>query len=147
MFTIFENALSTLNSIVWGPGMLILLVGTGLYLTLRLRFLSLRSIPKGFRLLWQGRSKLDSVEGELSPFNALMTALAATVGTGNIVGVATAILAGGPGAVFWMWCTALVGMATKFAETVLAVHYREVTPAGNVVGGPMYYIKNGLGPK
>ena len=78
MFTIFENALSTLNSIVWGPGMLILLVGTGLYLTLRLRFLSLRSIPKGFRLLWQGRSKLDSVEGELSPFNALMTALAAT---------------------------------------------------------------------
>lgn len=76
-----------------------------------------------------------------------MTALAATVGTGNIVGVATAILAGGPGAVFWMWCTALVGMATKFAETVLAVHYREVTPAGNVVGGPMYYIKNGLGPK
>ena len=147
MFTIFENALSTLNSIVWGPGILILLVGTGLYLTLRLRFLSLRSIPKGFRLLWQGRSKLDSVEGELSPFNALMTALAATVGTGNIVGVATAILAGGPGAVFWMWCTALVGMATKFAETVLAVHYREVTPAGNVVGGPMYYIKNGLGPK
>lgn len=96
MFTIFENALSTLNSIVWGPGMLILLVGTGLYLTLRLRFLSLRSIPKGFRLLWQGRSKLDSVEGELSPFNALMTALAATVGTGNIVGVATAILAAAP---------------------------------------------------
>ncbi len=147
MFEMFENALSSLNSIVWGPGMLVLLVGTGLYLTLRLRFLSLRSIPKGFKLLWQGRSKDDSLEGELSPFNALMTALAATVGTGNIVGVATAILAGGPGAVFWMWCTALVGMATKFAETVLAVHYREVTPAGNVVGGPMYYIKNGLGPK
>lgn len=145
MFAIFEKALSSLNSIVWGPGMLILLVGTGLYLTLRLHFLSLRAIPRGFKLLWQGRTKLDTVDGELSPFNALMTALAATVGTGNIVGVATAILAGGPGAVFWMWCTALVGMATKFAETVLAVHYREVTPAGNVVGGPMYYIKNGLG--
>lgn len=147
MFVAFEGALASLNSIVWGPGMLILLVGTGLYLTLRLRFLSLRAIPRGFKLLWQGRSKLESVDGELSPFNALMTALAATVGTGNIVGVATAILAGGPGAVFWMWCTALVGMATKFAETVLAVHYREITPAGNVVGGPMYYIKNGLGAK
>ena len=147
MFVAFEGALASLNSIVWGPGMLILLVGTGLYLTLRLHFLSLRAIPRGFKLLWQGRSKLESVDGELSPFNALMTALAATVGTGNIVGVATAILAGGPGAVFWMWCTALVGMATKFAETVLAVHYREITPAGNVVGGPMYYIKNGLGAK
>ena len=137
--------LKPINDFVWGPAMLVLLMGTGLYLTVGLRFMSIRDIPKGFRLLWQGRSKLDSVDGELSPFNALMTALAATVGTGNIAGVATAIYMGGPGALFWMWCTALVGMATKFAETVLAVHYREVTPAGHVVGGAMYAIKNGLG--
>lgn len=139
--------LTPLNNVVWGPAMLVLLLGTGLYLTLGLKFMTWRDIPRGFRLLWRGRAKLDHLEGELSPFNALMTALAATVGVGNIVGVATAILVGGPGAVFWMWCTAMVGMATKFAETVLAVHYREVTPAGNVVGGPMYFIKNGLGQK
>ncbi len=139
--------LAPVNDFVWGPAMLVLLLGTGLYLTVGLRFMSIRDIPKGFRLLWKGRSKLDSVDGELSPFNALMTALAATVGTGNIAGVATAIYMGGPGALFWMWCTALVGMATKFAETVLAVHYREVTPAGHVVGGAMYAIKNGLGKR
>ena len=86
-------------------------------------------------------------KGELSPFNALMTALAGTIGTGSIVGVATAILAGGPGALFWMWCTALVGMATKFAEILLAVHYRETTPTGNIVGGAMYFIRNGLGAR
>ena len=134
-----------INDVVWGPVMLVLLLGTGLFLTFGLRFLTWLEIPRGFKLMWQGRAKLDHLEGELSPFNALMTALAATVGTGNIVGVATAILLGGPGALFWMWCTAMVGMATKFAETVLAVQYREVTPAGNVVGGPMYFIKNGLG--
>lgn len=139
--------LTPVNNVVWGPAMLVLLLGTGLFLTLGLRFMTWRDIPRGFRLLWRGRAKLDHLEGELSPFNALMTALAATVGVGNIVGVATAILIGGPGALFWMWCTAMVGMATKFAETVLAVHYREVTPAGNVVGGPMYFIKNGLGQK
>ncbi len=139
--------LQPINDFVWGPAMLVLLMGTGLYLTVALRFMSIRDIPKGFRLLWKGRKKHDHVRGELSPFNALMTALAATVGTGNIAGVATAIFMGGPGALFWMWCTALVGMATKFAETVLAVHYREVTPAGHVVGGAMYAIKNGLGKK
>lgn len=144
----FVTAVITpVNNVVWGPVMLVLLLGTGLFLTFGLRFMTWRDIPRGFKLMWRGRAKLDHLEGELSPFNALMTALAATVGTGNIVGVATAILIGGPGALFWMWCTAMVGMATKFAETVLAVHYREVTPAGNVVGGPMYFIKNGLGQK
>ncbi|MEE8307829.1 MAG: alanine/glycine:cation symporter family protein, partial [Gammaproteobacteria bacterium] len=99
----------------------------------------------GFKLLWQGR--IPGGKGEISPFNALMTSLAATIGTGNIAGVATAIFLGGPGAVFWMWMTALVGMATKFAEAVLAVRYRETDERGKHVGGPMYYIKNGLGKK
>ncbi len=140
------NILQAITDVVWGPGMLVLLVGTGVYLTFRLRFLTFRMIPHGFANLWKGRHQGDH-GGELSPFNALMTACAATIGTGNIVGVATAIFVGGPGALFWMWMTALVGMATKFAEIVLAVHYREVTPAGNYVGGAMYFIKNGLGQK
>ena len=141
----FMSILGEINNIVWGPGMLVLLVGTGLYLTLGLRLFSFRKIPEGFASLWHGRQGCG--DGELSPFNALMTALAATIGTGNIVGVATAIFIGGPGALFWMWMTALVGMATKFSEVLLAVHYRETTPEGNYVGGAMYFIKNGLGPK
>ncbi len=141
----FNTILNTVNGFVWGPAMLVLLLGTGLYLTVGMKFISWRRIPYAFRMMWRGRNHEDDATGELSPFNALMTALAATVGTGNIVGVATAIFIGGPGALFWMWCTAMVGMATKFAETVLAVKYREVTPEGNVVGGPMYFIKNGLG--
>ncbi len=145
--TMITNLLNPINSFVWGPVMLVLLLGTGLFLTLGLRFLTFIRIPQGFRKLWAGRKAKDGVDGELSPFHALMTALAATVGTGNIVGVATAIYAGGPGAIFWMWCTAMLGMATKFSEALLAVRYREVTPEGNVVGGPMYYIKNGLGQK
>ena len=141
----FMGILGEINNMVWGPGMLVLLVGTGLYLTIGLRFFSFRKIPEGFASLWKSRSATG--DGEISPFNALMTALAATIGTGNIVGVATAIFIGGPGALFWMWMTALVGMATKFAEVLLAVHYRETTPEGNYVGGAMYFIKNGLGPK
>ncbi len=141
------SILSPINSVVWGPLMLILLLGTGLFLTFSLRFLTFMRIPHSFKKLWTHRKSDDSAEGELSPFNALMTALSATVGTGNIAGVATAIFVGGPGAIFWMWCTAMVGMATKFSEVLLAVRFREVTPEGNVVGGPMYYIKNGLGPK
>jgi len=102
----------------------------------------------GFKLLWSGRTVTDESEkGDVSPFNALMTSLSATIGTGNIAGVATAIVIGGPGALFWMWCTALVGMATKFAEAVLAVKFRETDSNGDHVGGPMYYIKNGLGQK
>lgn len=131
------------NGVVWGVPMLILILGVGLYLTFGLRLLSILKIPFGFSLLWKGR-----IPGEtpgISPFNALMTSLAATIGTGNIAGVATAIFFGGPGAVFWMWMTALVGMATKYAEAVLAVQYRETDERGKHVGGPMYYIKNGLG--
>ena len=139
------QALKAINDVIWGPGMLILLIGTGLYLTVGLRFYTFRNIFSAFSMLWKGRTSSAGDKGELTPFNALMTALAGTIGTGSIVGVATAILSGGPGALFWMWCTAMVGMATKFSEILLAVRYREVTPAGNFVGGAMYFIKNGLG--
>ena len=131
------------NSIVWGVPMLILILGVGLYLTFGLRLLTIIKIPFGFDLLWKGRIPGD--DKGISPFNALMTSLAATIGTGNIAGVATAIFLGGPGAVFWMWMTALVGMATKYAEAVLAVRFRETDERGKQVGGPMYYIQNGLG--
>lgn len=134
-----------LNGIVWGPLMLVLILGTGVYLMVRLAFMPLLRIGYAFRLMWRGRR--SEGDGDITPFNALMTALSATVGTGNIAGVATAIVLGGPGALFWMWCTALVGMATKYAETVLALRYREVDALGNHVGGPMYYIRNGLGPR
>ncbi len=140
-----ESIFKAINNVAWGPAMLVLLGGTGLYLTIGLRLFSFRKIPYAFSRLWSGRQ--GSGDGEISPFNALMTALAATIGTGNIAGVATAIFIGGPGALFWMWITALVGIATKFAEILLAVHYRETTPSGNYVGGAMYFIKNGLGAK
>ncbi len=144
----FVNTLvNQLNGVVWGPPMLVLILGTGLFLMLRLKFMPLSKIGAGFKLMWQGRQKGDAESGEISPFQALMTCLAATVGTGNIAGVATAIFLGGPGALFWMWCTALVGMATKYCEVVLAVHYREKDELGEHVGGPMYAIKNGLGKK
>ncbi|MBL4834619.1 MAG: sodium:alanine symporter family protein [Pseudomonas sp.] len=135
--------ISTINGIVWGPAMLALLAGTGLYLTLGLKLLPQRKLGFGFKMLWRGRK--STAEGDISPFNALMTALSATVGTGNIAGVATALFFGGPGALFWMWAIAVVGMATKFCEAALAVHFREKDARGNHVGGPMYYIKNGLG--
>ena len=137
--------LQQVSDFVWGPVMLVMLVGTGLYLTLGLHFFSFRNWITAYRCLWAGR-KDQSERGEVSPWNALMTALAADIGTGNIVGVATAIAVGGPGALFWMWMTALVGMMTKFSEVLLSVHFRERTPAGNWVGGAMYFIKNGLGP-
>lgn len=139
------NLIKGLNDIVWGELMLVLILGTGLILMIGLRLMPLLRLGYGFRMLWRGRQELG--EGEISPFNALMTSLSATIGTGNIAGVATAIALGGPGALFWMWCTALVGMATKYAEAVLAVRYREVDENGNHVGGPMYYIKNGLSAK
>lgn len=137
--------LSTASSWAWGPVMLTLLLGTGIYLTLRLKFLPLRNLGTAFKLLWQGRESKQ--EGDIPPFSALMTALAATVGTGNIAGVAAALFIGGPGAIFWMWITALIGMATKYSEAVLAVHYRETDDDGRHVGGPMYAIKNGMGTK
>ena len=138
------SAVSWLNGVVWGVPMLVLILGVGLFLTFGLKLLTIIKIPFGFNLLWKGRIPGEA-EGEITPFNALMTSLAATIGTGNIAGVATAIFLGGPGAVFWMWMTALVGMATKYAEAVCAVRFREEDERGKHVGGPMYYIKNGLG--
>lgn len=137
----FAKLISVLSGWVWGPPMLILLVGTGLYLTIRLKGIQFRALPLAFRLIWH---KDHGHEGDISHFAALMTALAATVGIGNIVGVATAITLGGPGAVFWMWMTGLVGMATKYSEAVLAVKYREHGPHG-MRGGPMYYLSKGAG--
>ena len=139
----FTSILITLSSFIWGPIMLALLLGVGIYLTLGLKLMPWRKIGYGFKLLFSG--KADKDRGDISPFQALMTALSATIGTGNIAGVATAIYLGGPGAIFWMWVTALFGMATKYGEAVLAVKYREVDARGKHVGGPMYYIKNGLG--
>lgn len=141
------NLLNALNSIVWGVPMIVAILGTGLYLQFKLQLMPILRIGTGFGLLWQGRRTGPESEGEISPFAALMTCLAATVGTGNIAGVATAIALGGPGALFWMWMTALVGMATKYCEVVLAVEYREVDEKGEHLGGPMYAIKNGLGKK
>jgi AGCS family alanine or glycine:cation symporter len=140
---IITDFLNISSGIIWGPIMLVLLLGTGVYLTLGLRAMPWRQLITSFQLLWRSRHSKD--KGDITPFQALMTALAATIGTGNIAGVATAIFLGGPGAVFWMWITALVGMATKYSEAVLAVKYREVDERGRYVGGPMYYIKNGLG--
>jgi len=134
-----------INSFVWGPYMLILLVGTGVYLTFRTNFMSIGKL--GYILkntLFKMFTKEGKGEGEITAFQAVATALAATVGTGNIAGVATAIAIGGPGAVFWMWLSAIFGMTTKFGEVVLSINYREKTPDGRFVGGPMYYIEKGL---
>ena len=138
-----NSFIDSVNAFAWGPPMLGMLGVTGLLLTLGLVFMPWRKVGYGFRLLFD---KSDSVgEGEVKPFNALMTALSATVGTGNIAGVATAIALGGPGAIFYMWLIALFGMATKYAEAVCAVTYREVDANGMHVGGPMYYLRNGVG--
>ncbi|HEY0962282.1 MAG TPA: sodium:alanine symporter family protein [Pseudomonadales bacterium] len=139
-----SDLLNTIDGIVWGPAMLVLILGTGFYLQIRLRGMPIRMIGQGFRMIWKGRQS-DADSGEVSPFSALMTCLAATIGVGNVVGVATAIALGGPGAVFWMWMTALVGMATKYAEVVVAVEFRERDEDGRYVGGPMYAIRNGMG--
>ncbi len=142
---ILSNFVGEINSIVWGPLMLALILGVGFFLQAGLKFMPILRVGTGFKLLWKGR--VSAGEGEISPFNALMTSLSATIGTGNIAGVATAVFLGGPGALFWMWMTALVGMATKYAEAVCAVKYREVDELGDHIGGPMYYIKNGLSSK
>ena len=129
-----------IDDFVWGPPLLVLLVGTGIYLTIRLGLLQVLRLPKAFKLIFAE----DKGEGDISSFAALATALAATVGTGNIVGVATAIGTGGPGALFWMWMAACFGMATKYAEGLLAIKYRTKDDNGQVSGGPMYYIINGI---
>ncbi len=136
----------TINGFVWGPVMLVLLVGTGLYLSIATGFLQFRRFGYAMKnTIGKVFHKAEAGHGEITPFQAVTTALAATVGTGNIAGVTGAIVLGGPGAVFWMWISALVGMCTKYAEVLLAVKYRERNEDGEWVGGPMYYIKNGLG--
>ena len=140
----FAVYMDAMNGIVWGPYMIVLLVGTGVYLTVRLRFVQLRYLDHGVRCV-SGRYDNASEAGDISHFQALAAALSATIGTGNIAGVATAIALGGPGAVFWMWVTALAGMATKFTSCTLAVRYRVVHQDGSVSGGPMYFLSEGLG--
>ena len=135
-----------INSFAWGWPTVLLIAATGILLMLRLSFMPIQRLGYGFRLMLKPTTAKEGDAGDVSPFQALMTSLSATIGTGNIAGVAGAIFVGGPGAVFWMWVVAFFGIATKYAEAVLAVHYREVDPLGNHVGGPMYYIKNGLGP-
>ncbi|MCK5925568.1 MAG: sodium:alanine symporter family protein, partial [Methylococcales bacterium] len=137
-----EAILKQISSFVWGPITLVLLVGIGVYLTFGLKCFTWRKTFFALKMLWQGRN--SEKQGDITPFQALMTALSATIGTGNIAGVATAIYLGGPGAIFWMWVTALFGMATKYGEAVLAIEYREKDSTGRYLGGPMYYIKNGL---
>jgi AGCS family alanine or glycine:cation symporter len=143
----FTDVLNFVSGWVWLV-MMFPLLGIGLWLTIGLKFISILRLPEALGVLFS-RDAGDQAEGdgEISPFKALMTALSATVGTGNLAGVATAVFLGGPGAIFWMWMTALVGMATKYGEAVMAVHFREIDEDGRYVGGPMYYIKNGLGPK
>ena len=136
--------LNSIDSFVWGPPLLVLLVGTGIILSFRLGFLQVFKLPRSLKLIFTAENQ---GEGDIDSFKALCTALAATVGTGNIVGVATAVKAGGPGAIFWMWIAAFFGMATKYAEGCLAVKYRTVDDKGQISGGPMYYIENGMGKK
>ncbi|MDV2581639.1 alanine/glycine:cation symporter family protein [Alkalibacillus haloalkaliphilus] len=136
--------LGAIGDIVWGPWLLILLVGTGIFLTIRLSFLQFKTLPYALKLSFSPKRQDKKSEGDISHFQALTTALAATIGTGNIAGVATAVVLGGPGAVFWMWISALFGMATKYAEAILAVKYRVKEPSGKMAGGPMYYIEKGL---
>jgi AGCS family alanine or glycine:cation symporter len=139
--------LTQLRDYIWGLPLIILLVGTGIYLTIRLRGLQIRGLIDSLHLAFIKRKEDDQEKGDISHFQALMTALAATVGTGNIVGVAIAIVVGGPGALFWMWITGLFGMATKYSEAVLAIKYREKDEFGTMSGGPMYYLSKGLKAK
>ncbi len=142
MLSKFNEMLGTINGVVWGIPLIVLIMVVGIMLTLRLRCLQISHLPKALRFMFKNE---EAGEGEVSSFGALCTALSATIGTGNIVGVATAIVAGGPGALFWMEVAAFFGMATKYAEGVLAVKYREIDRDGHVLGGPFYYIQNGMG--
>lgn len=141
----FNNLLGTIDNFVWGIPLIILILATGLFLTIRLKGLQFRKLGTAIKLIRANESSGET--GDVTSFQALCTALSATIGTGNIVGVATAIAAGGPGALFWMWLAALVGTATKFSECMLAVKYRQVAPDGHIVGGPFYYIEKGMGPR
>ena len=143
MLSTITKVLSTVDDFVWGLPLIILILATGLFLTVRLRGLQIRRLPLAIKYMFS--SDEEDGSGEVSSFAALCTALSATIGTGNIVGVATAIVSGGPGALFWMWVAAIVGTATKYAECLLAVKYRVVENDGHVIGGPFYYIENGMG--
>ena len=145
MLSTIEAINSAVNNFIWGVPAMICIIGVGLVLSFRTRFLQIRKFPYAMKVTF-GRmfKKREASDGAMTPFQAVCTALAATVGTGNIAGVAGAIAIGGPGAVFWMWISAILGMCTKFSEVTLAVHFREKNVHGDLVGGPMYYIKNGL---
>lgn len=145
MLEVIEQVNNAVNNFIWGVPAMICIIGVGLILSIRTRFLQIRKFPYAMKITF-GRmfKKKEAADGALTPFQAVCTALASTVGTGNIAGVAGAIAIGGPGAVFWMWVSALLGMCTKFSEVTLAVHFREKNSEGDYVGGPMYYIKNGL---
>ena len=148
MLSTIETVNNVVNNFIWGVPAMICIIGVGLYLSIRTRFLQIRKFPYSMKVtLERMMKKKEASDGALTPFQAVCTALAATVGTGNVAGVAGAIAIGGPGAVFWMWVSALLGMCTKFAEVTLAVHFRETNAQGDLVGGPMYYIKNGLDKK
>ena len=139
---------TAVNNFIWGVPAMVCIIGVGLLLSVRTGFLQIRKFPYTIKTtIGRMFRKKDASDGAITPFQAVCTALAGTVGTGNIAGVAGAIAIGGPGAVFWMWCSALLGMCTKFAEVTLAVHFRERSETGEWVGGPMYYIKNGLGKR
>ncbi|MFV0449553.1 MAG: alanine/glycine:cation symporter family protein [Vibrio sp.] len=144
--TNLQSLLQSIDNFIWGPPLLILLVGTGIYFTFRLGLLQFRHLPTALKMVFS-KDKHSNKEGDVSSFAALCTALSATIGTGNIVGVATAIKVGGPGALFWMWLAAVFGMATKYAECLLAVKYRKTDANGQMVGGPMYYLQDGVGSK
>ncbi len=148
MLETFEKINSAVNGFVWGVPAMVCIIGVGLLLSIRTRFIQFRKFGYTFKVtLGRIFHKKEASDGSITPFQAVCTALAGTVGTGNIAGVAGAIAIGGPGAVFWMWISALLGMCTKFSEVTLAVHFREKNRQGDWTGGPMYYIKNGLGPK
>ena len=148
MLQIIETINTAVNNFIWGVPAMVCIFGVGLYLSIRTGFLQIRKFPYAIRTtLGRIFRKRSASDGAITPFQAVCTALAATVGTGNIAGVAGAIAIGGPGAIFWIWVSALFGMCTKFAEVTLAVHFREINANGELVGGPMYYIKNGLGKK
>lgn len=148
MLQIIETINTAVNNFIWGVPAMVCIFGVGLYLSIRTNFLQIRKFPYAIKTtLGRIFRKRDASDGAITPFQAMCTALAATVGTGNIAGVAGAIAIGGPGAIFWMWVSALFGMCTKYAEVTLAVHYREINANGELVGGPMYYIKNGLSKK
>ena len=148
MLEIIKNVNDVLNGFIWGVPAMVCIIGVGLYLSIRTGFLQIRKFGYAMRCtIGRMFKKKEASDGSITPFQAVCTALAATVGTGNIAGVAGAIALGGPGAVFWMWISALLGMCTKFSEVTLAVHYRERNSNGDYVGGPMYYIKNGLSSK